>query len=1326
MTAIAIQAGFPQFADTDGTPLNNGKIYIGEVNKDPEANPIPVFFDQALSIPAALPIDTTNGYLYYQGTPASFYTGGSYSIKVVNAAGVTVYEAPEGIVTTVSNQVEEITQYLGAFATAPTTRGDGTALQVGDIFFDTTVNLMKVYDGSSFIGFAGPYLPLTGGTITGDVKFNDNEELRFGTNNDLRIYHDGSDTLIREAGVGNLKISADANVEIGSSVTAQPQVIIKGVGLNGTDFYFGNSLKASINNAGLNVDGLIEFNTLKGDSGATVNNIKDEDDMASNSPVSLATQQSIKAYVDNTVGPGETLAQTLALGNTTGGTSINVSTGDSIVLPDDAQLRFGDSGDLKIYHDSAIPGSVIRDSGAGNLIIQGTQLRVESQAGESYIEATANGGVRLYNNDVQRLTTNSSGIDVTGKVTFDQLEGQSGSAVSRVLDEDNMASNSNTALATQQSIKSYVDAQISATDSLSEVLGVGASTGGSDIDVSAGDNITFTDTSDAKFGSGDDFTIHHNGTNAILDNSTGQLLLTTETNFKLKGKSGAETLIEADSDGSVDLYYNDVKTLNTKDGGVKVTGDLEADTLSIGSFTPASIATTAPNTMTVGGTTAPLTLISTNAGVGVGPTLEFYRNSPSPAPNDNIGEIVLTTENDAGNKVDNFVRLYGKAEIITNGSETAELYLTNKQAGQDKEIFSYRHSPGVNDNDRIIFNGNGQPVDFKVQSDTDGNALFVDGTQGYVGIGTGSPSQLLDVDGTGRCNQWTVESANPYVFFKDNDSAGNEGRIGSYYTGSTQTGGISYRSQGHTNTFGAHTFFRYDGSTSVRSYELLADGSQLFCTDDGVTAHKFNAVTGNIRIGATANSSSKLDVAGETRTDHLVVDDQVRIGDGGSLDTFEADIEIRRTNNRRSNFTASCSGTTLTVESMGSTPGTIGVGELLVGNNTNIPPNTFIVSQGTGTGGVGTYTINNSLSFSSIGNLVTLSPTAHRLRFNSTDTFVEQGQPMGAIDFVSSDNQSPGVKAFIVAAHQEQFPSSYLAFGTNNSDDGTEAREVARFDERGRLLVDSRVSTSTLDHIELREGGAVRAKTITAESAEFLVQPSSVDESPLVSNRTVDEGAMLTLKQGGVDQLRVYSTTGNKPILCEPTNKGIKINPNSVQPRTSTNGVYNDAMDLGADTSQFRDLYISGGVRFGGNTDNELLDDYEKGTWTAGMTNANASPWVSPDTFTGQYTKVGRLVHVSVNMANIDTTGVNAGAIRITGLPFPILSNSGARGHSAAQLNNFTNAEAPNVYIQGIHNSSTAQLKYNRQNNSAASVNASSLDTGGTSTVIFDLTYITA
>ena len=110
MTAIAIQAGFPQFADTDGTPLNEGKIYIGAVDKDPVANPLPVFFDEALTIPAAMPLVTTNGYMFYQGTPASFFAGGSYSIKVLNKNNVTVYENPKGIVTSVTNNVEDITQ----------------------------------------------------------------------------------------------------------------------------------------------------------------------------------------------------------------------------------------------------------------------------------------------------------------------------------------------------------------------------------------------------------------------------------------------------------------------------------------------------------------------------------------------------------------------------------------------------------------------------------------------------------------------------------------------------------------------------------------------------------------------------------------------------------------------------------------------------------------------------------------------------------------------------------------------------------------------------------------------------------------------------------------------------------------------------------------------------------------------------------------------------------------------------------------------------------------------------------------------------------------
>ena len=55
----------------------------------------------------------------------------------------------------------------------------------------------------------------------------------------------------------------------------------------------------------------------------------------------------------------------------------------------------------------------------------------------------------------------NDGINVRGSITL-----ESGTSVNQILDEDNMASDSDTALATQQSIKAYVDSQITSTNTL--------------------------------------------------------------------------------------------------------------------------------------------------------------------------------------------------------------------------------------------------------------------------------------------------------------------------------------------------------------------------------------------------------------------------------------------------------------------------------------------------------------------------------------------------------------------------------------------------------------------------------------------------------------------------------------------------------------------------------------------------------------------------------------------------------------------------------------------------------------------------------------------
>jgi hypothetical protein len=95
MTALSIQPPFPLISDIDGQPLEDGYIWIGVANLPPIGNPIAVYWDAALTIPAALPVRTRGGYPVNAGTPARLYVGSDYSILVQNKNGSTLYSAPE-------------------------------------------------------------------------------------------------------------------------------------------------------------------------------------------------------------------------------------------------------------------------------------------------------------------------------------------------------------------------------------------------------------------------------------------------------------------------------------------------------------------------------------------------------------------------------------------------------------------------------------------------------------------------------------------------------------------------------------------------------------------------------------------------------------------------------------------------------------------------------------------------------------------------------------------------------------------------------------------------------------------------------------------------------------------------------------------------------------------------------------------------------------------------------------------------------------------------------------------------------------------------------
>lgn len=93
MSVLSVNPPYPIFSETDGQPLENGYIWIGTANLDPQVNPISVYWDSAKTIPAAQPIRTLGGYPVYNGTPARLYVGADYSIRVMDKNGSLVYSS---------------------------------------------------------------------------------------------------------------------------------------------------------------------------------------------------------------------------------------------------------------------------------------------------------------------------------------------------------------------------------------------------------------------------------------------------------------------------------------------------------------------------------------------------------------------------------------------------------------------------------------------------------------------------------------------------------------------------------------------------------------------------------------------------------------------------------------------------------------------------------------------------------------------------------------------------------------------------------------------------------------------------------------------------------------------------------------------------------------------------------------------------------------------------------------------------------------------------------------------------------------------------------
>jgi hypothetical protein len=97
--------------------------------------------------------------------------------------------------------------------------------------------------------------------------------------------------------------------------------------------------------------------------------------------------------------------------------------------------------------------------------------------------------------------------------------------------------------------------------------------------VSSGD-MTFEDNDKAVFGDGSDLRIYHTGSHSTIENiGTGHLQIHT-TDFRLRNSAGTESMILANADGNVQLFYDNAEKLATTATGIDVTGTVTADGLT--------------------------------------------------------------------------------------------------------------------------------------------------------------------------------------------------------------------------------------------------------------------------------------------------------------------------------------------------------------------------------------------------------------------------------------------------------------------------------------------------------------------------------------------------------------------------------------------------------------------------------------------------------------------------------------------------------------------------------------------------------------------------